>query len=193
MNIIHTDIPEVIILEPRVFGDARGYFFESFRQDTFLAEVCATQFVQDNESRSCYGVVRGLHFQRPPYTQSKLVRVVVGAVLDVAVDIRVGSPTYGKYVAVELSADNKRQLFVPRGFAHGFSVLSDDAVFSYKCDNYYNAASEAALAWDDTDLAIDWRIPHGQELLSDKDKRHPSLRDFVSPFAYGDNYYTTTC
>ena len=184
MNIIKTDIEGVMIVEPRVFGDARGYFFESYSVRDFAAASGITvNFVQDNESRSRYGVVRGLHFQLPPYAQSKLVRVVEGAVLDVAVDIRKGSPTFGKHVAVELSADNKRQFFIPKGFAHGFAVLSEAAVFQYKCDEYYHPEAEGAIAWDDPTLAIDWQIPTDKVLLSEKDKAHPQMKDFVSPFS----------
>lgn len=183
MEVIKTAIEGVFIIEPRVFGDARGYFFESFNQKDFFEKTgLDILFVQDNESMSSYGVLRGLHFQNPPYTQSKLVRVVEGRVLDVAVDIRKGSSTYGKHVAVELSEDNHRQLFVPHGFAHGFSVLSDSAIFQYKCDNFYVPQSEGALAWDDPDLNIDWQLPADKILLSEKDKRHPLLRDFDSPF-----------
>lgn len=182
MNVIKTDIEGVVIIEPRVFGDARGYFFESYNARDF-AEVADVTFVQDNESRSCYGVVRGLHFQKPPYAQSKLVRVVEGRVLDVAVDIRRGSPTYGRHVAAELSADNHRQFFLPQGMAHGFAVLSETAVFQYKCDNLYHPESEGALAWDDPTLAIDWQLPADKVILSDKDRHHPSFKDFISPFA----------
>lgn len=185
MNVIHTSIEGVCIIEPRVFGDVRGYFFESFNAKDFQEQVGVNiSFVQDNESKSSYGVVRGLHFQKPPYTQSKLVRVVKGAVLDVAVDLRKGSPTYGQHVAVELTAENHRQFFVPQGFAHGFSVLSEEAVFQYKCDNFYAPQSEGALAWDDPDLNIDWRIPADKVLLSDKDRNHPRFAEFVSPFSY---------
>ncbi len=182
MNYIHTAIEGPVILEPRVFSDARGYFFESFRQDEFDREVCPTQFVQDNESRSVRGVVRGLHFQKPPFTQAKLVRVVRGAVLDVAVDIRKGSPTFGQHIAVELSEENHRMLFIPHGFAHGFSVLSDVAVFQYKCDNYYAPQSEGAIAWDDPALGIDWRIANDERILSEKDAHHPLLADADIPF-----------
>lgn len=189
MKIIETLIPGVVILEPKVFGDARGYFFESFSQHSFETEVCRTAFVQDNESKSCYGVVRGLHFQKPPYTQSKLVRVVKGAVLDVAVDIRKGSPTFGKHVAVELTGVNHRQLFVPRGFAHGFSVLSEEAVFAYKCDNYYAPQSEGAIAWNDPVLDIDWCIPQEHIILSEKDKKHPLLADADYLFDYNEKLY----
>ena len=181
MNVIKTDIEGVVIIEPRVFGDARGYFFESYNARDF-GEVADVTFVQDNESRSCYGVVRGLHFQRPPYAQSKLVRVVEGRVLDVAVDIRKGSPTYGRYVATELSADNHRQFFLPRGMAHGFAVLSETAVFQYKCDNLYHPESEGAIAWDDPTLAIDWQVPADKVILSDKDRHHPLFKDFITPF-----------
>ena len=181
MNVIKTDIEGVVIIEPRVFGDARGYFFESYNARDF-AEVADVTFVQDNESRSCYGVVRGLHFQRPPYAQSKLVRVVEGRVLDVAVDIRKGSPTYGRYVATELSADNHRQFYLPQGMAHGFAVLSESAVFQYKCDNLYHPESEGAIAWDDPTLAIDWQLPADKVILSDKDRHHPSFKDFITPF-----------
>ena len=189
MKVIQTNIIGVYIIEPSVFGDERGYFFESFSQREFEQLVCPTTFVQDNESKSCYGVVRGLHFQKPPYAQSKLVRVVLGKVLDVAVDIRKGSPTFGKHVAVELSAENKRQLFIPRGFAHGFSVLSEEAVFQYKCDQFYAPASEGALAWNDPDINIDWKIPTDKVILSDKDKHHPLLKDAEHLFNYQDNLY----
>ena len=159
MNIVKTDIEGVVIIEPKVFGDERGYFFEAFSQREFDEKVCKTVFVQDNESKSCYGVLRGLHFQKPPYAQAKLVRCVRGRVLDVAVDIRKGSPTFGKYIAAEISEDNHRMFFIPRGFAHGFSVLSDTAVFQYKCDNYYAPESEGALQWNDKDLNIKWLLP----------------------------------
>jgi dTDP-4-dehydrorhamnose 3,5-epimerase len=189
MKVIQTNIIGVYIIEPSVFGDERGYFFESFSQREFEQLVCPTTFVQDNESKSCYGVVRGLHFQKPPYAQSKLVRVVQGKVLDVAVDIRKGSPTFGQHVAVELSAENKRQLFIPRGFAHGFSVLSEEAVFQYKCDQFYAPASEGALAWNDPDINIDWKIPTDKVILSEKDKHHPLLKDAEHLFNYQDNLY----
>ena len=176
MNIIETPIPGVVIIEPRLFLDARGYFFESFNQREFEEKVCKTTFVQDNESKSSYGVIRGLHFQKPPFAQSKLVRVVKGAVLDVAVDIRKDSPTFGRHVAVELTEDNHRQFFIPRGLAHGFSVLSEEVIFQYKCDNFYAPQSEGAIAWDDPDLGIDWRIPTDKVVLSEKDRHHPLLR-----------------
>ena len=159
MEVIKTNIEGVIIVEPRIFKDGRGYFFESFSQREFEEKVCKTTFVQDNESKSSYGVVRGLHFQKPPFAQSKLVRVIKGAVLDVAVDIRKDSPTFGQYVSVELTGENHRQFFIPRGFAHGFSVLSEEVIFQYKCDNFYSPQSEGAIAWNDSDLNIDWRIP----------------------------------
>ena len=183
MEIKKTAIDGVLIVEPKVFGDERGYFFESFNEREFLEKSgLDVHFVQDNESRSCYGVVRGLHFQRPPYAQSKLVRVVVGEVLDVAVDIRQGSPTYGHYVAVRLTADSHRQFFLPQGMAHGFSVLSDVAVFQYKCDQFYEPSSEDAIAWDDPQLAIDWMVDKERVILSEKDKHHICLKDFSSPF-----------
>lgn len=172
MNIIKTDIEGVVIIEPKVFGDSRGYFFESYSQRDFNSLVGEVNFVQDNESKSCYGVIRGLHFQKPPFEQSKLVRVVKGKVLDVAVDIREGSPTFGKHVAVELSEENHRQLFIQKGFAHGFSVLSEEAVFQYKCDNFYAPEYEGAIAWDDPALGIDWRIPVDKVIISEKDKKN---------------------
>lgn len=177
MNVIKTAIEGVVILEPRVYEDSRGYFFESFNIKEFEEKVAHVDFVQDNESKSCYGVVRGLHFQKGDHAQAKLVRVVEGAVLDVAVDIRPGSPTFGKHVAVELTGENHRQLFLPRGMAHGFSVLSEEAVFQYKCDNLYCPSSEGAIAWDDPDLGIDWRIPPEDVILSGKDSHHPRLRE----------------
>jgi dTDP-4-dehydrorhamnose 3,5-epimerase len=189
VDIIKTAIDGVVIIEPRLFKDERGYFFESFSQKEFEEKVCKTVFVQDNESKSSYGVLRGLHFQKPPFAQSKLVRVVRGAVLDVAVDIRKGSPTFGKHVAVELTAENHRQFFIPRGFAHGFSVLSQEVVFQYKCDNYYAPQSEGALAWDDPDLGIDWRIPAAEIVLSKKDKAHPRLKDADGVFDYSEKLY----
>lgn len=168
MEVIKTNIEGVIIVEPRIFKDGRGYFFESFSQREFEEKVCKTTFVQDNESKSSYGVVRGLHFQKPPFAQSKLVRVIKGAVLDVAVDIRKDSPTFGQYVSVELTGENHRQFFIPRGFAHGFSVLSEEVIFQYKCDNFYSPQSEGAIAWNDSDLNIDWRIPVEEVVLSEK-------------------------
>lgn len=182
MEIIKTNIEGVIIIEPRIFKDDRGYFFESFSQREFEEKVCKTTFVQDNESKSSYGVLRGLHFQKPPFAQSKLVRVIKGSVLDVAVDIRKGSPTFGQYVSVELTGDNHRQFFIPRGFAHGFSVLSEEVIFQYKCDNFYSPQSEGAIAWNDPDLNIDWRIPIEEVVLSVKDSKHPKLKDLQSVF-----------
>lgn len=189
MEVIRTAIDGVVIIEPRIFRDARGYFFESFSQREFDEKVRPVRFVQDNESMSSYGVMRGLHFQRPPYTQSKLVRVVKGAVLDVAVDIRKGSPTYGQHVAVELTEENHRQFFVPRGFAHGFAVLSQTAVFQYKCDNFYAPEADGGISILDDTLGIDWKIPVQQALLSEKDIRHACLKDFDSPFHYDMNLY----
>lgn len=189
MEVIRTDIPDVVIIEPRVFGDSRGYFFESWSQREFDALVRPVRFVQDNESSSSYGVVRGLHFQKGAFSQSKLVRVVEGTVLDVAVDIRRGSPTFGRHVAVELDADSHRQLFIPRGFAHGFSVLSQHAVFQYKCDNYYAPQAESAIAWNDPALGIDWRVSEGDAILSEKDRRHPLLADCPDLFDYGSDLY----
>ena len=177
MEVIKTAIDGVLILEPRIFKDARGYFFESFSSREFEEKVCKTTFVQDNESFSGYGVVRGLHFQKPPFTQSKIVRVIKGSVLDVAVDIRKGSPTFGQHVAVELTGENHRQLFIPRGFAHGFAVLSDEVLFQYKCDNFYAPQSEGGIAWNDPDLNIDWRIPKDKIILSEKDKIHTILKE----------------
>ena len=179
MKVIETEIEGVFILEPRVFGDDRGYFFESFSLKYFEEKVSKMVFVQDNESKSKYGVLRGLHYQLPPYTQAKLVRVVKGRVLDVAVDIRKGSPTFGKYVAVELSEENKLQFFLPKGFAHGFAVLSEEAIFQYKCDEYYAPDYEGAICYDDPDLEIDWRLPLEDIILSEKDKKHPRLRDAI--------------
>lgn len=189
MNVIKTDIEGVVVLEPDVFGDDRGYFFESWSQAKFDAAVRPVHFVQDNESKSRYGVLRGLHYQKGRHAQSKLVRVVQGAVLDVAVDIRRGSPTFGRYVAVELTAENKRQLFVPRGFAHGFSVLSAEAVFQYKCDNLYAPQSEGAIAWNDPAIGIDWRIAPEDVILSAKDSAHPMLCDADDLFDYNIDYY----
>ena len=189
MEVIKTDIEGVVIIEPRIFKDDRGYFYESFSQREFEEKVCRTTFVQDNQSKSSYGVVRGLHFQKPPYSQSKLVRCIKGAVLDVAVDIRKGSPTFGKYVAVELTEDNHRQFCVPRGFAHGFAVLSEEAVFQYKCDNFYNKESEGSVAWNDQELAIDWRIPVEKVLLSEKDKLSKTIAEADFLFDYNEKLY----
>lgn len=189
MKVIKTAIEDVVIIEPDVFGDSRGYFFESYSQKKFDEQVRPVKFVQDNESKSKYGVLRGLHFQKGKDAQSKLVRVVKGRVLDVAVDIRKGSPTFGKYVAVELTEDNHRQLFVPRGFAHGFSVLSEEVIFQYKCDNLYAPQSEGAIAWNDPDIGIDWQLPAEDVLLSAKDSAHPMLKDATDLFDYNVDYY----
>lgn len=189
MEFIKTPIDGVVIIEPRIFKDARGYFFESFSRREFENAVGPVDFVQDNESMSMRGVMRGLHFQRPPFTQAKLVRCVVGSVLDVAVDLRKGSATYGKHVAVELTADNHRQLFVPRGFAHGFAVLSDVAIFQYKCDNYYAPQADGGISIADDSLGIDWRIDPACAILSEKDTKHPLLADFDSPFDYNVDQY----
>ena len=175
MNIIKTSIEGVVIIEPRLFKDERGYFFESFNQREFEEKVCKTTFVQDNESKSGYGVIRGLHYQKPPFAQSKLVRVIKGAVLDVAVDIRKCSPTFGQHVAVELTEENHRQFFIPRGFAHGFSVLSEEVIFQYKCDEFYHPEAEGAIAWNDTELGIDWKIPNEYIILSAKDSVNINL------------------
>lgn len=178
MEVLKTAIEGLLIIEPTVFGDSRGYFFESYNKQRFNeATGLDIDFVQDNQSKSCYGVLRGLHFQKPPYAQSKLVRCVRGKVLDVAVDIRKSSPTFGKYVAVELTEDNHRQLFIPHGFAHGFVVLSEEAIFQYKCDNFYHKESEGAIVWNDPDIGIDWGIPSSDIILSDKDKVNPLLKD----------------
>ena len=189
MEVIKTDIDGVVIIEPRIFKDARGYFFESYSKREFDEKVRPINFVQDNESCSSYGVMRGLHFQRPPFAQSKLVRCVKGAVLDVAADIRKGSPTYGRHVAVELTEDNHRQFFIPRGFAHGFAVLSDIAVFQYKCDNYYHPEADGGISIQDESLGIDWRITPAKAILSDKDTKHSILADFDSPFDYNEDLY----
>lgn len=189
MNVIQTDIPGVVIIEPKIFGDERGYFFESWSQKEFDEKVRPIKFVQDNESKSHYGVLRGLHFQKGKYAQSKLVRVVKGKVLDVAVDIRRGSPTFGKHVKVELSEENHRQFFIPRGFAHGFLVLSEEAIFQYKCDNQYAPQEEGAVSWDDRDIGIEWGIPMERIILSNKDQNHPSLKDAEGLFDSSIDYY----
>ena len=188
-EVIKTDIEGVFIIQPKVFGDSRGYFMESYSMRDFNEHVADINFVQDNESMSTYGVMRGLHFQRPPYAQSKLVRCVKGKVIDVAVDIRKGSPTYGKHVAVELSEDNHRQFFVPRGFAHGFAVLSETAIFQYKCDNFYHPEADGGISIQDSSLGIDWRIPTEKALLSEKDMKHVCLKEFDSPFSMDMNLY----
>ena len=184
MEIIKTDIEGLIIIKPQIFKDSRGYFFESFSQREFNEKVTPIQFVQDNESCSSYGVMRGLHFQKPPYTQSKLVRCVKGSVLDVAIDIRKGSPTYGKHVAVELSAENHLQFFIPKGFAHGYAVLSKEAIFQYKCDEFYTPQSEGGIQLMDESLGINWPISADDAILSDKDKKYPKLSEITSDFDY---------
>ena len=189
MNIIRTFIDGIMLIEPQIHSDSRGYFFLFFNQKECEEKVCKTTFVQDNESKSSFGVLRGLHFQKPPFAQSKLVRVVKGAVLDVAVDIRTGSPTFGQHVSIELTEDNHRQFFIPRGFAHGFSVLSEEVIFQYKCDNLYAPQYEGAIAWDDPDLGIDWHIPKDKMLLSEKDKTHPRLKEAEWLFDYSDMLY----
>ena len=189
MNIIKTEIPEVVIIEPQIFKDSRGYFFESFSQKEFDEKVRPVKFVQDNESFSSYGVLRGLHFQTGEHVQSKLVRVVSGMVLDVAVDIRKGSPTFGKHVSVILSDVNHRQLFIPRGFAHGFVVLSEKVIFQYKCDNFYNKESEGVIIWNDNDLNINWQVGESDIILSPKDMCHPKLKECEKLFDYNTDYY----
>ena len=189
MNITKTSIPEVCIIEPIVFGDHRGYFIESYNKEKFPSGYQHIEFVQDNESKSSKGVLRGLHYQLPPFTQTKLVRVINGSVLDVAVDIRKGSPTFGKHVAVELTGENKKQLLVPRGFAHGFIVLSEIAIFSYKCDNYYSPENDRGILFNDPDLGIDWKLDTKNLLLSDKDKVQPLLRESTDLFDYNINLY----
>lgn len=190
MEIIKTTLDGVVIIEPKIFKDTRGYFFESFSQREFEEKVRPIKFVQDNESMSSYGVMRGLHFQKPPFTQSKLVRCVKGKVLDVAVDIRKGSPTYGRHVAVELTEDNHRQFFIPRGFAHGFVVLSETAVFQYKCDEFYHPEADGGISIKDESLGIDWKISMDKALLSEKDIKHLCLKEFDSPFDYGMDLYS---
>lgn len=189
MELIKTELDGVVLLRPRLFNDPRGYFTEIYSQREFDREVLPVRFVQDNESMSSRGVIRGLHFQRPPHTQSKLVRCIAGRVLDVAVDLRRGSPTYGRHIAVELSAENRLQLFLPRGFAHGFSVLSPTAVFQYKCDDFYHPESEGGIDPLDPGLGIDWRIPAAEAILSPKDRLHPAMKDFASPFDINENPY----
>lgn len=182
MTIIPTPIDGLLVIEPQVFKDARGYFVETYNEQRYREAGIDARFVQDNQSCSSYGVVRGLHFQRPPYTQAKLVCCTVGRVLDVAVDLRKGSPTFGQWYSVELSEDNKRQFFIPRGFAHGFSVLSETAIFTYKCDNLYHPEADGGLLLSDPDLSIDWKVPEELRIISDKDKKHPLLKDFDNPF-----------
>ena len=187
MEVIKTAIEGVYVIEPKVFGDARGYFFESFSEREFKEKVGDIHFVQDNESMSKFGVMRGLHFQRPPYSQSKLVRCVKGEVIDVAVDIRKGSPTYGQHVAVRLTEENHRQFFIPQGFAHGFAVLSENAVFQYKCDNFYHPEADGGISILDESLGIDWGLKLEEALLSEKDTKHPKLVEFDTPFIYKEN------
>ena len=184
MEVIKTAIEGVYVIEPKVFGDARGYFFESFSEREFKEKVGDIHFVQDNESMSKFGVMRGLHFQRPPYSQSKLVRCVKGEVIDVAVDIRKGSPTYGQHVAVLLTEENHRQFFIPQGFAHGFAVLSESAVFQYKCDNFYHPEADGGISILDESLGIDWGLKMEEALLSEKDTKHPKLVEFDTPFVW---------
>jgi len=190
MNFMRTDIPDVVIIEPTLHGDERGYFIETFREDKLEAFLGYTiNFCQDNESKSSRGVLRGLHYQLAPAAQTKLVRVIQGSVLDVAVDIRKGSPTFGQHVAVELTAENKKQMLIPRGFAHGFVVLEDDTVFAYKVDNYYSPENDRGIAFNDKDLNIDWQILHSELKLSAKDKTQPKLNETNDLFEYGVNYY----
>ncbi|MBQ9522231.1 MAG: dTDP-4-dehydrorhamnose 3,5-epimerase [Paludibacteraceae bacterium] len=182
MNIRKTEIEGLVVIEPQVFKDARGWFMETYNEQRYREAGINVRFVQDNQSCSCYGVVRGLHFQRPPYTQAKLVSCTHGRVFDVAVDIRKGSPTYGKWYGVELSEENHLQFFIPHGFAHGFSVLSEKAVFSYKCDNLYHPEADGGILLSDPALAIDWKIPDGDRIISDKDTKHPILANLDNPF-----------
>ena len=188
MKVIRTKIEGVVIIEPQVFFDGRGYFFESFSQQRFNELVSPTVFVQDNESQSTYGVLRGLHFQKPPFAQAKLVRVVKGEVLDVAVDLREGSPTFGQYESVILNEENKRQFFIPRGFAHGFATLTPNVNFMYKCDNYYNVEADTGIIFDDKDLGIDWQIDLSKAIISEKDKKLPTFKEFEksNDFVYGE-------
>ena len=179
MKIIKTEIEGVVVIDPRIYKDSRGYFFESFSNRDFSQKVVEGSFVQDNESQSSYGVLRGLHYQRAPFAQAKLVRVVKGCIIDVAVDIRKDSPTFGKHISIELSSDNKRQLYIPRGFAHGFVVMANDTIVSYKSDNYYAPVSEGSILWNDPQLNIDWRLPVEEIILSDKDKKSPMLKEIM--------------
>lgn len=182
MKFIETEIPGLIIIEPNVFEDKRGYFLESYNQKEFESYIGKVDFVQDNESKSTYGVLRGLHFQKPPFTQAKLVRCILGRILDVAVDLRFDSPAFGKYMSIELSAEDKRQLFIPKGFAHGFVVLSEEAVFSYKVDNFYSSAYDSGIAWNDSRFGIDWKVPLNDIVLSSKDKALKILSEIDNPF-----------
>lgn len=184
MKVTTTKIPGLLIIEPRVFKDARGYFFETYHKEKYTQAGITSDFIQDNEALSGYGVIRGLHYQLNPFSQAKLVRVLHGKVYDVAVDIRKNSPTFGEWFGIELSAENKKQFFIPRGFAHGYSVLSETAVFAYKCDNAYHPQSEGGIILDDKDLNIDWKIPDGKAIISDKDKKHPLLKNAEFNFSY---------
>jgi len=181
----NTELPGLMIYEPKLFPDSRGYFFESYNQKEFHDNNQLYEFVQDNQSRSVFGVIRGLHYQKNPFAQTKLIRVLQGKILDVAVDIRTGSPSFGKSFSIELSAENKLQLLIPKGFAHGFSVISDVAEVLYKCDSYYNKSSEGSIIWNDADLGIDWKIPAGKEIISEKDAVHPSFKDCIHNFVFG--------
>ena len=189
MKLTETAIPDICILEPNIFGDHRGYFIESYNKEKFPSKYQHIDFIQDNESKSSKGVLRGLHYQLPPFAQTKLVRVIKGKVLDITVDIRKGSPTFGKHVAVELTGKNKKQLLIPRGFAHGFIVLSKTAIFSYKCDNYYSPEHERGILYNDPNLGIDWKLNTQNLLLSDKDKVQPLLKDVTDLFDYNINLY----
>ena len=190
INVVKTEIPDVVIVTPYIFHDDRGYFYESFNQNEFNERVRPVKFVQDNQSFSTKGTLRGLHYQKGEHAQSKLVRVVLGNVLDVAVDIRKGSPTFGKHVAVELSAENRKQLFIPRGFAHGFLALTDEVIFQYKCDNFYNKESEGGICYDDPDINIKWfDTGVSQLVISEKDIKHPTLKDSDYLFDYNTDYY----
>lgn len=184
MPFVQTDIEGLLIFEPKVFEDSRGYFFEAYNEKVFSEAGIGIKFVQDNQSKSSYGVIRGLHYQQNPYAQAKLVRVLEGKILDVAVDIRKGSPTFGQHFSIELSAENKKQLFLPAGFAHGFSVLSETAVVMYKCNEFYNKESEGGIWFDDVDLNIDWQIPAGKEIVSEKDVQLPAFKDCKNNFEY---------
>ncbi len=184
MPFTETGFPNLVVFEPLIWNDARGYFFESFNEKVFSDAGVQSSFIQDNQALSSYGVIRGLHFQKPPYAQSKLIRVLSGSILDVAVDIRVGSPCFGKAFVIELSAANKKQLFVPKGFAHGYSVISETAEVLYKCDEFYNKSAEGGISYNDKNLQIDWKIQDGQEVVSEKDKEYPTLSNFTSDFIF---------
>lgn len=185
MNIVSTPFPGLLIIEPKIFGDSRGYFYESYNEKNFHEGGITTHFVQDNQAQSSYGVIRGLHFQMPPHAQSKLIRAIQGTILDVVVDIRKGSPTYGQSYSIELSAENKKQFFIPKGFAHGYSVLSPTAEVMYKCDAFYHPASEGGIIYNDPALHIDWQIPEASRIISDKDKVYPVLSATQNPFVFG--------